>query len=86
MKSRAEQFINSKAGELNGSPPNKSTVIQWLTEFAKDEVVKSRKKCDDNCICTPDETTGTTTVRCCNICGKPTEDFWRRGIIKNKKD
>lgn len=30
-----------------------------------------------HCTCTPDETTGTTSVNCCNICGKPTEDFWR---------
>lgn len=26
-----------------------------------------------NCKCTPDETTGWTTVKCCNICGKPLE-------------
>lgn len=32
-----------------------------------------------HCVCTPDETTGTTTVRCCNICGKPTESFWYGG-------
>lgn len=29
-----------------------------------------------HCACTPDETTGTTTVRCCNTCGKPAESFW----------
>jgi len=32
-----------------------------------------------HCACTPDETTGTTSVNCCNICGKPAEDFWRCG-------
>ena len=32
-----------------------------------------------HCTCTPDETTGTTSVKCCNICGKPAEDFWRCG-------
>jgi len=32
-----------------------------------------------HCACTPDETTGTTTVRCCNICGKPAESFWHCG-------
>lgn len=33
----------------------------------------------NKCACTADETTGTTTVRCCNICGKPAESFWRCG-------
>lgn len=32
-----------------------------------------------HCACSPDETTGTTAVQCCNICGKPTEKFWRCG-------
>lgn len=31
---------------------------------------------NSQCKCTPDETTGWTTVKCCNICGKPVEDFW----------
>lgn len=30
----------------------------------------------NKCKCTPDETTGWTQVKCCNICGKPVEDFW----------
>ena len=30
----------------------------------------------NKCKCTPDETTGWTEVKCCNICGKPVEDFW----------
>ena len=29
-----------------------------------------------NCQCNPDDTTGATSVMCCNNCGKPTEDFW----------
>ena len=32
-----------------------------------------------HCACTPDETTGSTAVQCCNICGKPTESWWRCG-------
>ena len=38
MENRAEEFVNSKAIEMNGLPPDKLTVIKWLTEFAKDEV------------------------------------------------
>ena len=30
----------------------------------------------NKCTCTVDETTGWTHVKCCNICGKPVEDFW----------
>lgn len=30
----------------------------------------------NKCKCTPDETTGWTEVKCCNICGKPVEEFW----------
>lgn len=30
----------------------------------------------NKCKCIPDETTGWTSVKCCNICGKPVEDFW----------
>jgi len=38
MEKRAEEFVNSKASEMNGLPPDKLTVIKWLTDFAKDEV------------------------------------------------
>lgn len=31
------------------------------------------------CACTSEETTGTTTVKCCNVCGKPAEIFWHCG-------
>ena len=30
----------------------------------------------NNCKCKVDETTGWTTVRCCNVCGKSVENFW----------
>lgn len=29
-----------------------------------------------SCKCTPDKMTGTTTIACCNQCGKSTESFW----------
>lgn len=28
-------------------------------------------------LCTCKETTGTTQVKCCNLCGKPVEKFWK---------
>jgi len=34
----------------------------------------------DHCTCSVDETTGWTTVKCCNICGKPLKDqSWHCG-------
>lgn len=30
----------------------------------------------NKCKCTPDETTGWTEIKCCNVCGKPVQDFW----------
>ena len=43
MKQRAEDFINSKASELNGLAPDKSTVVKWLAEFANDELKEIKK-------------------------------------------
>lgn len=30
------------------------------------------------CHCDPEEQCGETSVMCCNRCGEPTEDFWRK--------
>lgn len=30
----------------------------------------------DGCVCDNEDTTGTTSIDCCNQCGKPTEEFW----------
>ena len=46
MKQRAEDFINSKASELNGLAPDKSTVVKWLAEFANDELKEIKKGYD----------------------------------------
>lgn len=45
-----------------------------------DDVIDVMLECSllvNLCTCTEDETTGTTQVKCCNICGKPTEKFWK---------
>jgi len=33
------------------------------------------------CKCTPEEKHGWTTIKCCNHCGKPTEEFWTKKTI-----
>jgi hypothetical protein len=33
------------------------------------------------CTCDNEIKTGQTSVMCCNICGKPDEDFWRNGVV-----
>lgn len=32
---------------------------------------------NDDCECNSEYKTGQTSVMCCNVCGKPDEDFWR---------
>lgn len=51
-----------------------TALTHWL------DLSKLTRKDDIACKCTPDETTGNTTVRCCNICGKPTEEFWTKKL------
>ena len=53
-------------------------VAETLFNVYPDEmnaIVRLVKKCNKHivtdCACSVDETTGWTTVKCCNICGKP---------------
>lgn len=32
---------------------------------------------NDSCTCDINDKTGQTSVMCCNICGKPDEEFWK---------
>ena len=47
--------------------------LKAMEEYAQQQPIS-------RCTCTPDETTGTTQVHCCNICGKPTEEFWYKKL------
>jgi hypothetical protein len=54
--------------------------------FTPDEMINvidlARKKYNEMndkttcCICKPNDTTGWTTAKCCNICGKPLKGEW----------
>jgi hypothetical protein len=41
---KSEEFVNSKASELNGLPPDKLTVIKWLNEFLEIELKAFKTK------------------------------------------
>ena len=61
------------------------TATNRIVEFWKDELKLQEQAINySHCSCTPDETTGTTTVKCCNICGKPAESFWRYGYLSEQ--
>lgn len=32
------------------------------------------------CTCPEENQTGTSTVKCCNVCGLPVEEFWTKNI------
>ena len=38
----------------------------------------------EQCSC-GDKSTGWTEIKCCNICGLPTEKFWKHGAIDSRK-
>jgi len=47
-----------------------------IQNFMSAENWKEKKKPNIKCKCKPDNTTGETSVMCCNNCGLPTEKFW----------
>ena len=72
-----------KRPNINNYPIVKDGVHQYYHNDIEKYINYLEAKINDgNCVCTPDETTGTTTIACCNICGKPTESWWR---CDNKK-
>jgi len=55
---------------------------QELLDKIADAIIKELKSTSDNnkpdisCKCTEADKHGDTTIRCCNECGLPVEDFW----------
>jgi hypothetical protein len=47
-----------------------SIIIKAMKQACKEEAENIK------CNCKKANKTGETSVMCCNICGKPTEDFW----------
>ena len=59
--------VTFQPGELN----------RFFEEYEKAKAENSRLDGGSLCTCSNKEKTGETAVDCCNICGKPTEEFWR---------
>lgn len=58
-----------------------NTSDKGLNEFLlelENEALRIHAAVGRNCQCTPDDTTGATSVMCCNNCGMPTEYFWNK--------
>lgn len=52
--------------------------IDKIIELHKSLIENERERIQ-HCQCKPEETTGTTKINCCNICGHATDKFWQRG-------
>lgn len=57
----------SRKGDASSSELALETINKILEIEAKEHI-------SSNCTCKAEETTGWTTVKCCNICGKPIPD------------
>ena len=74
------EIAEQKAG---GQVKNYPCLVS-VTEFTKKKSSEIEKICEHlnkniKCQCDNEIKTGQTSVMCCNICGKPDEDFWNVG-------
>lgn len=49
---------------------------KWIIE-AMEEYSALRQQNEISCVCPNDIKTGTVSIHCCNLCGKPDEKWWR---------
>ena len=73
MKNEIEQqiFEKMKAKDFGESMCNetKLKVLRWaMQQLRKHDVI--------SCVCPNEIKTGTVSIHCCNLCGKPDEDWW----------
>lgn len=45
-------------------------------QYAKEQISKLNKHDVISCVCPNEIKTGTVAIHCCNLCGKPDEDWW----------
>jgi hypothetical protein len=73
MKNEIEQqiFEKMKSKDFGESMCNetKLKVLRWtMQQLRKHDVI--------SCVCPNEIKTGTVSIHCCNLCGKPDEDWW----------
>jgi hypothetical protein len=49
---------------------------KWFVDELIKDILSITKKLIEPCVCEEEDKHGYTEVKCCNECGKPTEDFW----------
>lgn len=50
--------------------------FKWLVDGLISDTLRITNKLIQQCECEEEDKHGYTEVKCCNECGKPTEDFW----------
>ena len=70
---KAEQYLDRIENKGVSSPTySRQEVIKFAELYAKYLKLNNASQCN----CSAEETTGNTSVLCCNICGKSQEKFW----------
>jgi hypothetical protein len=69
-----KQLFVGKVAEIIGT--EKTTELLKDATVVIDEMLKLRKADVINCVCPNEIKTGTVSIHCCNLCGKPDEDWW----------
>ena len=70
----AQEFLKTK-GIFNLDTIEYNQITNLMVEYLEKQVYP-KLAIMTGCKCTVEETTGWTTVRCCNVCGESVEDFW----------
>ena len=79
----AQEFLKTKHIFKNNLI-NYNQITDLMEEYLEKQVYP-KLEIMTKCRCTVEETTGWTTVRCCNVCGKSVEDFWNVTTLKELK-
>ncbi len=93
-KTRDQIIEYIKMYKTDGEPIGAYKIIKLFEPFLKQsgnsvaEMMKASYRAgkkEIKCDCDNEIKTGQTSVMCCNICGKPDEDFWSTGPLSFKE-
>jgi hypothetical protein len=56
--------------------PDGKIYTQEYTQWLERQVLALRQSPVISCVCPNEIKTGTVSIHCCNLCGKPDEDWW----------
>jgi hypothetical protein len=76
MEEIDKEQLKLEVSHIFDSGANKIRIIEMVERFINRRYLALGKLDGTRCICKSDETTGSIQVLCCNICGKPNEDWF----------